>query len=265
VRLLAAAAALLLPAPPLHAGEGWIGVIFADQSAELSAETAAVVVAYHAKLGDAVAAGRPVVSLESQELLSERDRCRAELQQARARAEKAEADLADARRKLERSRQAPDLFSGEELAALGSTQRKAAAESSSAHSAIAERETALTELERQVAGLTLRAPFDGTVALCHREVGDRVAAGDALVRLISGAELWVRFAVPSGEAAGVAAGSAVRVTLPGSGQSWSATVRRVAPEIDPATDRIYAEAVLAPAEGGDPPRVGEAVRVHPAG
>jgi RND family efflux transporter MFP subunit len=261
----ASAAVLLLSAPSVRADEGWLGVVFADQTVELSAEAAGTIAAFHARLGDRVTAGQPVVSLESEELRSARAGSQAALDAARARAEKADAELGDATRMVERRREAPDLFSSEEMAKLESRHRVAEAELAAARSAVAEREAALQEVERQLAGMTLRAPFDGSVALALREVGDRVGAGEALVRLISRGDPWIRFAVPSSEAAGVAAGGAVRVTLPGGAQSWSAEVRRVAPEIDPATDMIFAEAVLTLGEGEVGPRAGEVVRVRSGG
>jgi membrane fusion protein (multidrug efflux system)/multidrug efflux system membrane fusion protein len=263
VTLAAAAALVLLATPSARADEGWLGVVFADQSVELSAEAAGTVAAYHARLGDFVRTGQPVVALESEELRSARAGSQAALDAARARAEKADAELGDATRMVERRREAPDLFSSEEIAKLESRHRVAEAELAAARSAVAEREAALQEIERQLGGMTLRAPFDGSVALCLREVGDRVATGEALVRLISRGDPWIRFAVPSSEAAGLAAGGAVRVTLPGGAQSWSAQVRRMAPEIDPATDMIFAEAVLMLDEGEAGPRAGEVVRVRP--
>ncbi|HMB69827.1 MAG TPA: HlyD family secretion protein, partial [bacterium] len=91
------------------------------------------------------------------------------------------------------------------------------------------------------------------------------AAGHSVARLISSGELWVRFAVPSAEARRIRPGGPVRVTPDAhQGESRSAEIRRVSPEIDPATDMVFVEAVLGAASPAAPLLAGEIVRVAPA-
>jgi multidrug resistance efflux pump len=105
------------------------------------------------------------------------------------------------------------------------------------------------------------------VTACLVDVGERVAAGHSVARLISAGELWVRFAVPSAEARRIHPGGPVRVAPDGAGDhSRAGEIRRVAPEIDPATDMVFVEAVLEVEPSGAAPLLaGEIVRVQPTG
>lgn len=261
----------LLVVPVLPAGAtaaGYLGVLFARENVEVSAETAGVVRAVHVGLGDEVAAGQPLIALVSEDLPAELEQGQAALATAQARGDQAAAELAEVERLLERRRGATEIFTAEEVETLETRRQLAEAELEAARSTIVEREAALHELERRLESLTVRAPFAGAVAACHLDEGARVRAGEPLVRLISTGGLWVRFAVPSSESGWLAVGARV-VAVPGgseagAGTGWSAEVRRVAPEIDPATDMVFAEASLVVAGEGGALRAGEVVRVRRA-
>jgi membrane fusion protein (multidrug efflux system)/multidrug efflux system membrane fusion protein len=108
------------------------------------------------------------------------------------------------------------------------------------------------------------APISGAVAACHHDVGVRVSAGEALVRLISAEDVWVRFAVPSAESDWLALGRLVRVGTSPPGGGCEAEIRRIAPEVDPATDMVFVEACLLVGRGREAGlRAGEIVRVRP--
>jgi multidrug resistance efflux pump len=139
----------------------------------------------------------------------------------------------------------------------------AKAEKEGAIATAIEREAELAEFERRVAALEVRAPFDGAVAACHHDTGARVDAGVSLLRLISLHALWVRFAVPSSESDWLEIGVPVRVQPERGAVAHSADIRRIAPEVDPATDMIFVEAVLVARKGETLGlRSGEAVRVR---
>jgi multidrug efflux pump subunit AcrA (membrane-fusion protein) len=132
-------------------------------------------------------------------------------------------------------------------------------------STVAERVAAVRELERRLEALNVRAPIAGAVAACHHDVGVRVSAGEALMRLISSGDLWVRFAVPSAESDWLALERVVRVGTEDAPEVGTARIRRVAPEVDPATDMVFVEASLdVPAGAEASPRAGEIVRVRPS-
>jgi multidrug resistance efflux pump len=140
----------------------------------------------------------------------------------------------------------------------------AEAEKQAAIATALEREAELAEFERLVAALEVRAPFDGAVAACHHDPGARVDAGVSLLRLITMHSLWVRFAVPSAESDWLKVGLIVRVQPERVAPNRRATIRRIAPEVDPSTDMIFVEASLVAEKGEGPElRSGEAVRVKP--
>jgi macrolide-specific efflux system membrane fusion protein len=232
---------------------------------DVSAEVSGVVREVRVGLGDRVESGQLLVSLASGEARSEAEQARAALETAKARAAQARAALDDVERILERRRAAAEVFSREEIQAIETRRDVARAELEAARSTVAERDAAVREVERRLAALEVRAPFAGAVTACLLDVGARVAAGQGVVRLISADELWVRFAVPSGQSRWLGPGRRVRVVPDGEAAAARAgEVRRVAPEIDPATDMVFVEARLDPGTG-DAPRLlaGEVVRVHP--
>jgi RND family efflux transporter MFP subunit len=248
------------------ADAGYLGVLFARENVDVSAEVPGIVREVRVGLGDEVEAGQILVSLDSEDLHSLQEQERAALATARARADHAEAELADVERLLARRQEAPELFTVEEVQAVQTRREIARAEWEAARSTVAEREAALHELDRRLASLDVRAPFAGAVAARHSDVGVRVEAGESLIRLISAGDLWVRFAVPSSESDWLAVGRRVGVAADGSASELEAEVRKVAPEIDPATDMVFAEASLTSAEvEGADLRSGEIVRVRPHG
>lgn len=265
------AAVLLLALLPGHStsapaprDDGYLGVLFAQEGVDVSAEVAGVVREVHVGLGDRVEAQQVLVSLGSEDLGSEADQARAALETAKARVAQAQAGLDEVERLLERRRAAEEVFSREEVQAIETRRDVAKAECEAARSTVAERESTLRELERKVKALDVRAPFAGAVTVCRLDVGARVKAGESMVRLISADDLWVRFAVPSGESRWLRAGRAIRIVPDGDATAaCGGEIRRVAPEIDPATDMVFVEGVVeAGGEGAPRLLAGEIVRVR---
>jgi RND family efflux transporter MFP subunit len=249
--LSALLAVSIVGAPERSAAQdpGYLGVLFSQETVNVSAEVSGSIRNLRVELGAEVEKGEVLVSLESQDLRSEEEQTRAALQTARALADQAKAELDDVTRLLERRRGAAEIFPAEEVEALETQREVARAEWDAAKSTVLEREATLREVERRIESLDVRAPFAGAVAACPYDVGTRVNAGQTLVRLIGTGNLWVRFAVPSRESDWLEAGRMVRVEPERLRDSWQAEVRRIAPEIDPATDMIFVEAVLIVAEG----------------
>jgi len=65
------------------------------------------------------------------------------------------------------------------------------------------------------------------------------------VRLITSDDLLVRFAVPADEKASYALGDRIDVVLEPDQKAIVAVVRRIAPDLDPVTQMVLAEAELA--------------------
>jgi RND family efflux transporter MFP subunit len=262
-KAFAAAAIAACAATSFARDPGYLGVVFSNDAADVSAAVSGTIRRLHVELGREVKQGEILVSLESEDLVSEREQAEAALTTANALAEQARAELDDVDRLLARRRGATEIFPAEQVEALETQREVARTEWEAAKSTAAERAAALREAERRVEALTVRAPFDGAVASCPHEVGARVGAGQTLVRLIGTGDFWVRFAVPSREADWLDAGRAVEVEPERPGDAWSAEIRRVAPEIDPATDMIFVEAAMVVPEGRRAAlRSGETVRVR---
>ncbi len=253
----------VLNAAGLPGDPGHLGVLFVPDTAELSSEIEGTVETVHVHLGDVVDQGAVLVTLASEGFPAELDQARARLEVARSGVESAEAELADVRRVLKRRRAATDLFSDEEIETLELEERKARAAWAAANSTTVEREAFVRELERRIGALRLRAPFAGEIAACYPVIGERIRPGQELIRLLGRGELWVRFAVPSSDSDWLRPGADVRVEVEAD-REWAGEIRQVAPEVDSATDMIFAEAVLGLSAAEGEPAVGDVVRVRPA-
>ncbi|MCL4836874.1 MAG: efflux RND transporter periplasmic adaptor subunit [Thermoanaerobaculia bacterium] len=208
--------------------------------------------------GDRVAAGDPLARLDAAELAARRvqaaaqvDGARAQLAEleagsrpeelAAARAALAAADerVADAARDVERARRLHDgraisreaLDKAEAGLEIARAQRAQAAEQAAlvaqgprreridaARAALATAEAAVATLDAALAKTALAAPFAGLVTVRHREPGEIVAAGAAVVTLMDPDDRWVRIYVPENRLGAVALGAAVEIasdTFPG--------------------------------------------------
>jgi HlyD family secretion protein len=94
-------------------------------------------------------------------------------------------------------------------AAVGAAEATLAAARQDVQRLAAERDA----LRRQRANLRLLAPGDGVVSTREAEAGSTVVAGQAVLRLIDPASLWVRTRFDQGRSAGLALGLPARVAL----------------------------------------------------
>ncbi|HEY0995466.1 MAG TPA: HlyD family efflux transporter periplasmic adaptor subunit, partial [Gemmatimonadaceae bacterium] len=87
--------------------------------------------------------------------------------------------------------------------------------------------------DAQLANLSLRAPFDGIVAVKHHEAGEVVAPGAPLLTLTNPGDRWVRIYVPENRLAALRLGAAATITS----DTWpdrryGGTVAFIAPEAE---------------------------------
>jgi HlyD family secretion protein len=57
---------------------------------------------------------------------------------------------------------------------------------------LAQSEAALRAIDAALANLTIRAPFAGTISIRHREPGEVVPAGSAILTLLNPEDRWIR-------------------------------------------------------------------------
>lgn len=226
--------------------------------ARLGFEVAGRIVALDAREGDRVGAGTVLASLDDEELVARRAQAVAQVEAVRARLAELEAGfrseeiaqarsavaaaaerVTDAERDLDRTRTLHDggalprealdkaalsvelarrqqEQSAEQLALLerGARPEQVAA----ARAQVAQAEAAVAALDATLAKSRLTAPFDGIVTVRHREPGEIVAPGAAVVTLMNPDDRWVRIYVPENRLGRVQLGQKATIvsdTFPG--------------------------------------------------
>jgi membrane fusion protein (multidrug efflux system) len=109
---------------------------------------------------------------------------------------------------------------------------------------------AVTGLEATIAKKTLRAPFDGRIAIRQVEVGQVVNSGTPVASLQSVDPTFVDFWLPQQELSTLKVGQRVRLqtdTYPGA--SWEGKLATINPEVDPATRNVRLRATFRNADG----------------
>jgi RND family efflux transporter MFP subunit len=194
------------------------GAVQAGNRAALSARVAASVVALPYREGDAVAAGAVVARLHDPAL-------RSGLEAAQAASDAAETDRARVQALLARD---------------AATPREADESRARAAAAAAALAAARDDLEYAV----LRAPFAGTIAARHVDLGDVVAPGRPIVEIEGRGALEVRATVEPEIAARLRPGQELQAAVDGQPELLPATVLAVASSGDTATHRFEVRATL---------------------
>lgn len=233
-------------------------------------------------VGQAVQPGQPLAEMDPVDLdqrVAALDASLARAQSARAAAQAQVAD-AQARRALAQA----NLQRNQDLAkqnfisagALESRQQEvasteAALQAAQANASAAAQDVPRLQAERaallqQRGNLRLLAPAAAVVSTREAEAGSTVVAGQAVMRLIDPASLWVRLRVDQGRSAGLAPGLAARVTLRSQpGRTLAGRVARVELVADAVTEeRIAMVAFDAPPAGVSVGEMAEVTLALPA-
>jgi len=178
-----------------------------------------------------VAAGAPLLVLETAT-------ASAQLSQAEAAVGAARAQLDLAQDSLRRLEAIAGQEGGVTAAQLVQARGQRDLASAQLRSSTAQREQALVNLRHH----TLRAPFAGVVTRIPDGMGVAVAAGSVLVELESTQALVLETTLTQAEAAEVRVGAAVEVSVPATGaRSAGATISAVVPSVDGGTSRVPVE------------------------
>lgn len=114
------------------------------------------------------------------------------------------------------------------------------AEVASAQAQVEQARAQLTEAEANRDDLTIRAPFDGTIATRAAEVGEFVAAGTAIATLVDLNRAYLRGFVSVGEIGSVKVGQAARIFLDSAPTDpIDAVVSRVDPQATFTPENTY--------------------------
>ncbi|MEO1368651.1 MAG: efflux RND transporter periplasmic adaptor subunit, partial [Acidobacteriota bacterium] len=239
----------------------WIGVVLPLEAVDVAAQTAGRLEAISVRPGGTVGAGQVIARIDSSTAAADRRIALAELEMAEAELARSAVRSRQETNRHERRSSTADLWSEEEISATEVDARSAEAEEKAAEARVERARAAVEQLDRTLEQLEIRAPFSGRVSLRYLDPGAFVASGSAIVRLVSSEALLVRFAVPPGEVGALELDADVDVTAAGQ-LLGRARIRRISPEIDLASQRIFAEAFLDPETLRTPPKGGLGVEVR---
>jgi RND family efflux transporter MFP subunit len=185
------------------------GTVQAKESAAIAAKVTGIVTRVAVVLGSAVKTGEVLVTLSAGEI--------------DARLSQAEAQLAQARRNLEREENL--LKKNAATAETVKTMRD------QYHFALA----GYNEARSMVGYTTITAPFDGVITRKTVSSGDLTTPGTPLLRLENNRHLQVRSAVPESLVLGIQSGDRLMVKIDAANILMQGTVVEIAPATDPAS------------------------------
>ena len=183
------------------------GTLEGTERATIAAKVTGMITRMDIKLGQAVKAGDLLVAIGAEEI--------------GARLRVAEAQLAQARRNLEREQNL--------LAKNASTPETVKSMTDQYAIALAGHREAQT----MFGYTTITAPFDGLVTRKHANAGDLATPGMALLQLESSTTFQVRATIPESLLLRVRTGDSLTVRIDGAGLTTRGTVTEIAPAADP--------------------------------
>lgn len=95
--------------------------------------------------------------------------------------------------------------------------------------AVGRQQSIVTEMQRQVSGLAIAAPFDGVVATVNVQDRDAVAANQAILTVVNLSQFEVEFDIPENYASDLAQGTRAEILY--EGRTYPGRVTAVSPEI----------------------------------
>lgn len=224
-----------------------VGVVTAARAVEIAPAVLGKLVVVAAWPGDTVEAGEPLAILDDRPLRAELAIVEAELrsQQARLRGSRVDVEESQAT-----ARQLVELAEDGHVAGIERERADFAAQRSRAEveqvrAAVAQSRARVEQLRREIDECTILAPFTGIVAKRYLDEGAVAGPGTPIVELIAGTTPWVHFAVEPSELGELAVGEVVGVRFE-DGREAQATVRHIHPEIDPASEMVFVEAIFKP-------------------
>ena len=204
-----------------------------DRVADIRALVPGIVRRVHVTLGQKVKRGAPLFELESTQV----GEIQGALQAARERARAAQAELERQRELL-----ASDIASARDVEIAEVELTTARSQARSAESALRVSGAAQASPSGRY---TLRAPFAGTIVRRPAMIGLFATESTSLATLGDTSVMWALCEVPEADAARVAIGQPMRVTLDGSGkEAAKGEISWMAAEVDPRTRTVTARAEI---------------------
>lgn len=205
----------------------------AESEVEVYAQAARRVTELRVEEGDAVRRGQVLLRLEDEE--------------QRSALEKVEVELRKARRELERQRHLYDQELISEQAFSDATYQ------------VEQLEIALDDARRRLGYTVVEAPIAGVVTRRLVNLGDHVTENQHLFDVVDFDSLVARVYVPEGELPRIAVGQEARILSQALGRELEATIKRIAPTVDPKSGTVKVTLGIPP---GSPLRPGLYVEVE---
>ncbi len=165
---------------------------------DLAAEEDGLVTSLSVREGDRVEAGQIIAQLDTDLAVLEVERAQAEINSRQGVVDQRAAELAQARRDLERFRELDQQGSAStgELDRAETAVLRLIAQSAQAAADLAVARVLAREAQTRLDKRTIRAPFAGRVLARSTEVGQWVQSGDSIVELVSLEQIEARLDVP---------------------------------------------------------------------
>ena len=253
-----------------------VGTLAAEESAVLGFKVPGRLARWNVDLGSRVAAAAVLAELDARDYELQGDRARAALEQARARlgltatggdefdpqhvgvVRQAKARLDQATANLKRARELGDqgILSQADFDAMEAAFKVAQSQNADAldevnlrRSLLDERRSDLAIAEQQLLDTRLRAPFAGAVQQRQANLGEYLAAGAPVLRLVKVTPLRLRVDVPEREAPSIRKGQDVAVSLESEANKWAGKVVRISPALEESNRSLIVEAAVENAQG----------------
>ncbi len=249
------------PAPAEEGRGGWIGVVVAGESVEVSPNIQGRVAEVAVDVGDPVRRGQILLRMDPTALEQDLKMAEAGLRAARAEHERLEIEKSEAEVRYRRRTDLAELVSEEEVSESRLAFERANAAVRVADARVSETEARVEQLREYLRQTEVRAPFDGTVTLRRADAG-AVAGPSQPVLSVSSGSLRVRFAVPPAERDDLRQGQRLWAECCGSTMTTPVVIERIAPQIDLASQMVIVEATF-PDSTAVPFRNGQDVEVAP--
>lgn len=193
------------------------GSIEANEVVELHSEVSGIVESLNFQEGNYVSAGQVLLKINDSEL-------RAQLAQARTRAELASENARRAKLLLEK-----EAISQEEYEIASADFRTA--------------ESQIQLINAQLSKTLVRAPFSGKIGLRNISKGSYITPATVIANLANTAQMKLLFSVPERYAHMVNNGRQVEFSIQGDGQKFTATIYAVEPVIEANTRSLVVKAI----------------------
>ncbi len=213
------------------------GIVEAVRQSTLAAQIAGRIVALPARAGDAIRAGQVLVQIDARAAVQAEAASKGQVQEA-------EANLANAKAKYDRSRQ---LYAQKFISGAALDQALAEHQAAQAQAATAIANAGQSTTSRSFT--TIVAPYDGVVASREVEIGDMAVVGRPLLTVFDPRALRVTATLPQSVLAKADLAAPVRVEIPTLARDFLAQRVTVIPVADARTHTTRVRLDLASAPG----------------